>query len=97
MQNCKADYWTFIEKIHDLTEYVQELLRQNGRLKQRLDELEKQREDRDAQISSLRKRLGSNGNGNGAKPGDEGSEIAATESEIWRPSLQLDHPRVRTC
>ena len=93
MENGKADYWAFIEKIHDLTEYVQELLRQNGRLKRRVEELEQEQEDRDEQIASLRQRL----KHEDPAPRAEGGNGASAEKSVWRPRLQLTHPGVRTC
>ena len=44
MEQGVTDYWAFIERIHDLTEYVQELLRKNGRLQRRIEDLEQEKE-----------------------------------------------------
>lgn len=99
MNNGSAGYWAFIEKIHDLTEYVQELLRQNGRLKRQLEELEQQQQDRDAQIASLRQRLRLRREEDAPPeaPSAPSGNGASSESGVWRPSLQLSQPGVRTC
>lgn len=97
MNNGSAGYWAFIEKIHDLTEYVQELLRQNGRLKRQLEELEQQQQDRDAQIASLRQRLRREEDETPEAPSAPSGNGASSESGVWRPSLQLSQPGVRTC
>ena len=94
MENASAGYWAFVEKIHDLTEYVQELLRQNGRLKRRVEELEQGQEDRDAQIASLRQRLEDDPAPESAAESGDG---ACSGSGVWRPGLQLGQPSVRTC
>ena len=51
MERRVTDYWAFIERIHDLTEYVQELLRKNGRLQRRIEDLEKEKVARASQVA----------------------------------------------
>ncbi len=97
MEHGKSGYWAFVEKIHDLTEYVQELLRQNGRLKRRVAELEQQQNGRDSQIDPVRRRLGDEGESPPTPaPSDQG-ERADSELGVWRPRLRVAHPGVRTC
>ena len=49
------DYWSYLEKIQDATDYVQEVLAENARLERRLAELEEENHTLRAQRSTLRR------------------------------------------
>lgn len=49
------DYWSFVEKIQDATDYVQEALVENARLEKRLAELEEDNRTLRAQRATLRR------------------------------------------
>ncbi len=54
MKHGVRDYWAFVEKIQDATDYVQELLTENQRLRARNAELERQKAALAQQLGDLR-------------------------------------------
>ena len=57
MKHGVRDYWSFIEKIQDATDYVQELLTENSRLRRRMADLERQKEELAEELDRLRQML----------------------------------------
>ena len=57
MKHGVRDYWSFIEKIQDATDYVQELLIENSRLRRRMADLERQKEELAEELDRLRQML----------------------------------------
>ena len=55
MKNGARDYWSFVEKIQDATDYVQELLTENSRLRRRMADLERAKEELAEELEQLRR------------------------------------------
>ncbi len=51
------DYWSFVEKIQDATDYVQELLTENNSLRRRMANLEREKLDLAERLGTLRQQL----------------------------------------
>ncbi len=54
MTRDPKDYWSFVEKIQDATDYVQELLRENQTLERRMANLEREKNDLAEKLGTLR-------------------------------------------
>ncbi len=54
MKHGVRDYWAFVEKIQDATDYVQELLTENSQLRRRMVDLERAKEELAAELEQLR-------------------------------------------
>ncbi|MCP3961848.1 MAG: hypothetical protein GY719_28735 [bacterium] len=55
MKHRARDYWSFVEKLHDITDYVQELEKENARLQRLLAETEEKNAALVSQRSTLRR------------------------------------------
>ncbi len=54
MNKAPTDYWSFVEKIQDATDYVQELLAENQNLQRRMADLENEKKDLARKLGTLR-------------------------------------------
>ncbi len=54
MRNGTRDYWSFVEKIQDASDYVQELLTENSRLRRRMADLQTAKEELAKELEQLR-------------------------------------------
>ncbi len=54
MKHGARDYWSFVEKIQDATDYVQGLLTENSRLRRRMTDLEREKEELAQELDQLR-------------------------------------------
>ncbi len=54
MKHGVRDYWSFVEKIQDATDYVQELLTENSQLRRRMADLERAKEELAEELEQLR-------------------------------------------
>ncbi len=54
MNKDSRDYWSFVEKIQDATDYVQELLTENDTLRRRMASLEQEKKDLAERLGTLR-------------------------------------------
>ncbi len=54
MNKDSRDYWSFVEKIQEATDYVQELLTENGDLRRRMTSLEQEKKDLAEKLGTLR-------------------------------------------
>ncbi len=53
MKHGERDYWSFVEKIQDATDYVQELLTENSRLQRRMADLEREKQELAQELDEL--------------------------------------------
>ncbi len=54
MKQDATDYWSFVEKIQEATDYVQELLSENDSLRHRMASLEREKKDLAEKLGTLR-------------------------------------------
>ncbi len=57
MKQDTRDYWSFVEKIQDATDYVQQLLTENDSLRHRMASLEREKKDLAEKLGTLRQLL----------------------------------------
>ena len=57
MTRDPRDYWSFVEKIQDATDYVQEVLAENENLRRRMAGLEREKQDLAEKLGTLRRLL----------------------------------------
>ena len=55
MSDEARDYWSFVEKLQDAMDYVQELLKENESLRRRVEELEKDKTDMAQKLATVRR------------------------------------------
>ncbi len=80
MKHNARDYWSFVEKIHDATDYVQELLTENRRLRRRMVDLEQEKAELARELAQLSQLL------------DRGRDVPSLPSRSAtppQPSLRL--------
>lgn len=57
MKHDSRDQWSFVGKIQSATDYVQELLTENGRLRRRMADLQKEKEELGRELEQLSRLL----------------------------------------